>query len=82
MNALIELDEFVLVSGDILFRTQDYETGVGRIHEALLLQEKITLAEVRDLLGTSRKYAQALLEHLDVTGVTIRDGDFRKLRKK
>ena len=45
-------------------------------------QERITLAEVRDLLGTSRKYAQALLEHLDATGMTIRDGDYRRLRKR
>jgi len=37
---------------------------------------------VRDLFNTSRKYAQALLEQLDQTGVTMRDGDFRKLRKK
>jgi selenocysteine-specific elongation factor len=45
-------------------------------------KEKITLAEVRDLLGTSRKYAQALLEHLDATGMTLRDGDYRRLRKR
>ena len=42
---------------------------------------KITLAEVRDLFKTSRKFVQALLEHLDAVGVTMRDGDFRKLRK-
>ena len=48
----------------------------------LLQHEKITLAEVRDTLNTSRKYAQALLEHLDAIGTTIRDGDYRRLRKK
>jgi len=47
------------------------------------LEEKgqVTLAEVRDLLGTTRKYVQALLEHLDAIGVTVREGDARKLRK-
>lgn len=35
----------------------------------------ITLAGLRDALGTSRKYAQVLLEHFDKTGLTIRDGD-------
>ncbi|MEY8440913.1 SelB domain-containing protein, partial [Anaerotruncus colihominis] len=35
----------------------------------------ITLAGLRDALGTSRKYAQALLEHFDAVGLTIRDGD-------
>jgi len=34
----------------------------------------VTLAEVRDLLGTSRKYVQALLEHLDAIGVLMREG--------
>jgi selenocysteine-specific elongation factor len=43
---------------------------------------KITLAEVRDLFTTSRKYAQAFLEHLDAMDITVRDGDFRKLKKK
>jgi selenocysteine-specific elongation factor len=66
----------------VIFRKQDYDSAVKRIQDSLTEHEKITLAEVRDLFGTSRKYAQALLEHLDATGVTIRDGDYRKLRKK
>ena len=41
----------------------------------------MTLAEVRDLLSASRKYVQAFLEHLDAIGVTVREGDFRRLRK-
>ena len=40
----------------------------------------ITLAQARDMFGTSRKYAQALLEHLDEIGVTKRVGDERVLR--
>jgi selenocysteine-specific elongation factor len=35
---------------------------------------------VRDMFGTSRKYAQALLEHLDVKRVTRRVGGQRTLR--
>ena len=35
----------------------------------------ITIAQLRDRLGTSRKFAQALLEHLDAQRVTIRRGD-------
>jgi selenocysteine-specific elongation factor len=40
----------------------------------------ITLAELRDELGTSRRYAEALLSHLDATRVTIRRGDQHVLR--
>ena len=40
----------------------------------------ITLAEVRDLFATSRKYAQAFLEHLDALHITRRSGDARTFR--
>jgi selenocysteine-specific elongation factor len=41
-----------------------------------------TIAGLRDELGTSRKYAQALLEHLDRTRVTLRRGDAHVLRRR
>jgi selenocysteine-specific elongation factor len=41
----------------------------------------ITLAQLRDELGTSRKFAQALLEHLDADRVLIRRGDEHILRR-
>jgi selenocysteine-specific elongation factor len=40
----------------------------------------ITVAGLRDRLGTSRKFAQALLEHFDGEGLTLRDGDVHRLR--
>ena len=39
----------------------------------------ITVAQVRDMFQTSRKYALALMEHLDAIGVTKREGDQRVL---
>ncbi|HWE34087.1 MAG TPA: selenocysteine-specific translation elongation factor [Solirubrobacteraceae bacterium] len=41
-----------------------------------------TLAQLRDALNTSRKFAQALLEHLDSERVTIRRGDEHRLRER
>ncbi len=41
----------------------------------------VTLAQLRDELGTSRKFAQALLEHLDAERLTIRRGDAHVLRR-
>jgi selenocysteine-specific elongation factor len=40
----------------------------------------VTLAQLRDELGTSRKFARALLEHLDSEKVTIRRGDEHVVR--
>jgi selenocysteine-specific elongation factor len=82
LSALMELGEFVSVSSDVIFRKSDYERMVDTIRNEIEQKEKITLGEVRDLFQTSRKYAQALLEHLDAIGVTRRDGDFRKLKQK
>jgi selenocysteine-specific elongation factor len=42
---------------------------------------RVTLAQLRDELGTSRKFAQALLAYLDAERVTIRRGDAHYLRK-
>jgi selenocysteine-specific elongation factor len=53
---------------------------VEKVRAAIQQNGQITLAEARDMLNTTRKYIQALLEHLDAIGVTMRDGDFRKLK--
>jgi selenocysteine-specific elongation factor len=82
LNALIERGELIPVSSDVIFRRQDYDVMVAKIKKEIQQKEKITLGEVRDLFNTSRKYAQALLEHLDTMGITLRDGDFRKLKQK
>ncbi|MBT7536208.1 MAG: hypothetical protein HN610_11650 [Verrucomicrobia bacterium] len=39
----------------------------------------ITVAAFRDLIKGSRKYAMALLNHFDGTGLTMRQGDERVL---
>jgi selenocysteine-specific elongation factor len=41
----------------------------------------VTLAGLRDELGTSRKFAQALLEHLDAAKVTVRRGEVHVVRR-
>ena len=82
LNALMEMGEFVSVSSDVIFRKGDYDFMIDSIKREIRQKGKITLGEVRDLFNTSRKYAQALLEHLDAIGVTLRDGDFRKLKQK
>ncbi|MBI5950761.1 MAG: selenocysteine-specific translation elongation factor [Chloroflexi bacterium] len=81
VNALIELEELVPVSQEVLFRKKDYDALVDKVRAAIQANGQITLAEARDAFGTTRKYVQALLEHLDAIGVTIRAGDARRLRK-
>ena len=42
----------------------------------------VTIAQLRNELGTSRKFAQALLEHFDSEKLTIRRGDAHHLRRR
>ncbi|MGI8712423.1 MAG: SelB C-terminal domain-containing protein, partial [Solirubrobacteraceae bacterium] len=42
----------------------------------------VTLAQLRDALGSSRKYAAALLSHLDSARVTVRRGDAHVVRRR
>jgi len=79
LNLLIDRRQVVKVSDDVVFATSAYEEMVSRVTAHLKDKSKVTLAEVRDMFQTSRKYAQALLEHLDRTKITRRIGDERVL---
>ncbi len=73
--------EIVRVGEGLYFDPEEHEAIMARITTALAERGKITLAEVRDLLRTSRKYAQAILEDLDRRRITRRVGDVRILRE-
>lgn len=66
--------------GEDLYRGAAIATIRARVRDYLLQNDRITAAQFRDLIGTSRKYAMPLLEWLDARGLTLRDGDFRTLR--
>ena len=54
---------------------------VASVRAAIGERGRITLAEARDLFGSSRKIAQAFLEDLDRRQITRRVGDARVLRR-
>ncbi len=54
----------------------------ARLVALLEAEAEVSLARVRDELGSSRKYVQALLEHFDAEKVTLRRGDVRVLRRR
>lgn len=79
LNVLLKRGELVQVSEGVLFLSETYEEMVQRVKDQIQRHGGVTLAEVRDTFGSSRKYIQALLEHLDEVGVTRRVGDRRVL---
>ncbi len=79
-NALVEQGRLVKVSAEVVFLAETYEEMVGRVVQFIKDNGSITVAQVRDMFNASRKYALALMEHLDQRKVTRRVGDERVLR--
>ncbi len=80
LGHLLERGEVVRASSEVVFEAKAYAEMVDRVVEHATAKGSITVAEVRDLFGTSRKYALALMEYLDQQRVTRRVGDERVLR--
>ena len=78
--AMVDLGILVSVSEDVVFRKNDYDNMLVQIRNHLNQKRQMTVAEVRDLFNTSRRYVLAFLEHLDAINITVRDGDFRRLK--
>ena len=83
LAALREAGRAVRVSKSLHYHVESLAEIRGRLVEVAERHDGvITLAELRDELGTSRKFAQALLEHFDSEKVTIRRGDQHFLRRR
>jgi selenocysteine-specific elongation factor len=80
LDALVAVGTFIRI-GDDLYRRSQIERAQAALVRVLAEQPQgATMARLRDEFGTSRKYALPLLEYFDTVGVTIRDGDLRRLR--
>ena len=75
--ALVDLGQLKPVAEDVVYSADMYESLIGRLTQQLHQQGSLSAPEARDLLGTSRKYAIALLEHMDELHITQRSGDSR-----
>jgi len=82
LNLLVEQHQVVKVSDDVVFSVSAYNEMVEKVTSHIKVNSKVTVAEVRDLFKTSRKYALALLEHFDEKKVTRRVGDERVLYRE
>jgi selenocysteine-specific elongation factor len=80
--ALVETGQLVQLGEDVLFKPEIYQEMRDAVISHIKANGGITLAELRDRFNTSRKYAVSVLEYLDQTGVTIRRGDSRLLRRQ
>ncbi|MBI4213130.1 MAG: selenocysteine-specific translation elongation factor [Chloroflexi bacterium] len=79
IQALIDRGTLVEVSADLVYAAETYRDIEERIRALILAEGRTTVARIRDQLATSRKFALAILEHLDQIKVTRRIGDERVL---
>ncbi len=75
---LIEQRKLVRVSPEVVFTPAAYANMCEWVSATIDQQGSVTVAAFRDRFGTSRKYALALLEHLDERKITKRVGDARE----
>lgn len=76
-NLSVQEGKLVCLQND-LYLDYDIEQEMRcLVSNALENGKGLTVAEIRDLLKTSRKYAVPFCEHLDKIGITIREGDLR-----
>jgi selenocysteine-specific elongation factor len=72
--------QIVRLDTDLALLASAVEAAAGQLKAAFDAEGPLTAARAKDVLGTSRKYALPLLEHLDRIGRTRRVGDTRVVR--
>ena len=80
LSLLVDQGRVVKVSESVVFDADAYQEMVVQIKGRIEDRGEITVADVRDMFGASRKYSLALLDHMDKQRITRRVGDSRILR--
>lgn len=76
---LIAQGTLVRLNDGVVLEREAYREALRRLLAHLRTHETLTVADARDLLGTTRKYMLALFEHTDEKRYTQRRGDDRVL---
>jgi len=72
----------VRIAPDLFYARAAVEEAKAIVAAHCRAHGEITAATFRDLIGASRKFAIAFLDWCDRTGLTVRVGDLRKLRRR
>ncbi len=80
VRALAQRGDLVRLSDDVAFGRAAFDAAVALVKEIVATSGSVTVAQLRDRMGASRRPVLALLEHLDAQRVTRRVGDARVLR--
>ncbi len=78
LESLISSGQLVMLTPQLYYHQQTYQRVLEQTRAFFAEKEELTLAEFRDMLGTSRKYALAVLEYYDRNKMTKKEGDIRR----
>jgi selenocysteine-specific elongation factor len=81
LRFLIETGEVVEISAELVMSAQGVAQAADVIQKFIRGHGPATVSELRQSLGSSRRVVIPLLEYLDRTFVTLRQGDKRALRR-
>ena len=79
LESLLTSGELVRLSPELCWHREVFQLGLDILRTLCADHGAVTLAEVRDALGTTRKYALLFLEACDRRQITVREGDCRRL---
>lgn len=79
LNILTKEKSIVRINDTLYLSASSYANMMFLLKTFFSKKSEITVAEFRDILKTSRKYALPFLEYLDSNRTTLRTGDVRKL---
>lgn len=72
----------VRINDSVFITSSAYEDMITKLKDFYSKKQDMTVAEFRDVLNTTRKYALPFLEYLDSNQITMRVGDVRKFLLK
>ena len=79
IDALIKEGALVKLNYQYCIDKEAFDSALDGIRKKVEKDGRITLAEFRDFIGTSRKYAIEILEYLDEKKITMKVDDARIL---
>ena len=80
LNLVIRQQKAVKVADGVVFSREAYDEMVSKILAHAKEHGSVTIADVREMFGNSRKYITALLEYMDDKKLTRRVGDARVVK--
>ncbi|MBM4129247.1 MAG: hypothetical protein FJ243_03895, partial [Nitrospira sp.] len=82
LKLMVKEESLVRINDSLYLAASAYKKMIERLKGFFGKKQEMTVAEFRDVLGTSRKYAVPFLEYLDSNKITLRVGDVRKFLLK